>query len=143
MKDQKIVNKLKLIVILFAVLIVIVAASMFKGGSQEAKLEKKLTTVGSDFYENLYYDHIAANMSEEELIEFFEKYIEIGIKVDLDNLARFDEEKYPSLIEEFVNSETKDECHVRNTKAVIYPIAPFGKEDYTIEAELDCGFDKE
>lgn len=141
-KDIKFKGKL---IIGFAVLLlaILVIGFMTGGaGSQEQKLEKKLAVVGSDFYENMYFDHIVANKSEDEVKEFFTKYIEIGIKVDLDNLARFDEEKYPNLLEEFTNKKTKEACNIRNTKAIILPKAPFGKKDYTINTEIDCGFDK-
>lgn len=111
------------------------------GGSQSEKtLSNKLEAVGQDFYENMYYDHIVANKSEAEVKEFFAKFTEIGIKVDLDNLARFDEEKYPNLIKDFTNKKSKEACHPINTKVIIYPSEPFNKTDYTLESELDCGF---
>ena len=29
-----------------------------------------------------------------------------------------------------------------NTRAIIYPTSPYGKNDYTIKVELDCGFEQ-
>ncbi len=144
MKDN-IQFKIKLIIGALAVLLVVVLVGFGSKafGSQEKKLSQKLEVVGKDFYENMYFNHITANKSDEEVEEFFTNFTETGIKVDLDNLSRFDEEKYPKLLEEFVNKKTKEACHVRTTKAIIYPEAPFGKTDYTLDTELDCGFNVE
>lgn len=109
--------------------------------NNENKLSNRIEEVGSDFYENFYYDQISANKTEEEVKEFLERFEEVGIKVDLDNLSRFNEEKYSNLNEEFKNKKDDIECDIRNTKAIIYPKSPYSKEDYTISHELDCGFD--
>ncbi|CAM3739486.1 hypothetical protein ERUR111494_09065 [Erysipelothrix urinaevulpis] len=71
--------------------------------------------------------------------EFLERFSEAGIKVDLDNLSRFDDGKYEGLLQVLVNPKTKESCDVNNTKAIIHPHAPFGKKDYKIDVELDCG----
>lgn len=132
--------------IFLGVIIILVSASgvvyVMSNSNPQKKLEKRLETVGRDFYENMYYDHIVSNKSDEEVKEFFSKFTEIGIKVDLDNLNRYDTEKYPNLIDEFVHNKSKDACHPINTKVIIYPSEPFNKTDYTIESELDCGFEE-
>lgn len=135
--------KIKLIIGFSLLLLVILGLSFIKGGSksQESTLHKKIETVGTDFYENFYYDQISSNKTDEELVEFLQRFEEMGIKVDLDNLSRYDTDKYPNLIDEFVNKEADIKCDVRNTKAIIYPKEPFGKEDYNIEVDLDCGFE--
>ena len=33
-------------------------------------------------------------------------------------------------------------CNNKTTRAIIYPKSPYGKKDYKVEVELDCGFDK-
>lgn len=140
--------KIKKIVVgalaLVAVVVVIFAISQSSfGGSNEAKLTKKLETVGADFYENFYVEQISQNKTEEEVKTFLGRYTEIGIKVDIENLSRYDEVKYPNLIEEFVNKKGDIKCDARNTKAIIYPKEPFTNKDYTISSELDCGFPEE
>lgn len=141
MKDN-IKKKMKMLGIAVVVLVGISGVFYTVSNSNPGnKLSKELETVGRDFYENMYYDHIVANKSDEEVKDFFSRFMEIGIKVDLDNLARFDAEKYPNLADGFVNKKTKEPCHTVNTKVIIYPFEPFGKGDYTIESELDCGFE--
>lgn len=136
--------KINLIIGFIVVLLIFLGLYFFKGVvSQEAQLKNKIETIGSDFYENFYYDQISSNKSNEEVTEFLERFEEIGIKVDLDNLARYDTDKYPNLEEEFLNKKESIQCDIRNTKAIIYPQKPFGKEDYKVESELDCGFDSQ
>ena len=32
-------------------------------------------------------------------------------------------------------------CNTTSTRAIIYPKSPYGRKDYTIKVELDCGFE--
>lgn len=40
-----------------------------------------------------------------------------------------------------MNEDTKVACDVNNTRAIIYPYAPYGVLDYEIKTEFDCGFE--
>ena len=115
-------RKLKLLSVLalFAgiTLVAVLVSILLRGGNQEEKLSKKLETVGADFYENFYHSQISSNKTEEEVKEFLERFKEIGIKVDIDNLSRFDDKKYADLDKEFINKKDNILCDVRNTRAV-------------------------
>lgn len=134
------------------ILVIVIGVGVFAGlyfvasnlnlFDQETKLEKKLEEIGVDFYTNFYYEQISSNKTEQEVQEFLEKYIETGINVDIDNLSRFNEEKYPNLLDEFTNKKDNIACDIRNTKAIIYPKSPYTVEDYKVSAKLDCGFEK-
>lgn len=137
MKGKKII-----IAITAAVLVLLVVAFLnLNGGNQEEKLTKRLETVGTEFYTEFYYDQISAGKTEEEVSEFLTRFVELGIKVDIDNLSRFNEDKYANIVEEFHNKKDNVACDIRNTKAIIYPVAPFGKTDFTVSSVLDCGFE--
>ena len=119
MKGKKII-----IAITAAVLVLLVVAFLnLNGGNQEEKLTKRLETVGT------------------EVSEFLTRFVELGIKVDIDNLSRFNEDKYANIVEEFHNKKDNVACDIRNTKAIIYPVSPFGKTDFTVSSVLDCGFE--
>lgn len=135
----------KVLVLITAVVLGLLVLALFtlNTGNQEEKLTKKLEQVGSEFYTEFYYDQISAGKTEEEINEFLTRFVDIGIKVDIDNLSRFNEDKYSNIVEEFYNKKGKQACDVRNTKALIYPVAPFGKNDFKVSSELDCGFDIE
>lgn len=125
-------------------LIIVLAVVLFltKGSrlSQEEKLSKSLTQMGEEFYTEFYYEEISKGKTSSEVSEFLSKFQDVGIKVNLDNLSRYNDNANEEEIAEFKN-EDGDACDKTNTRAVIYPKSPYGKDDYTIKAELDCGFD--
>lgn len=130
------------ICILVVILLIVFVPKLFK---QEASQEEKLTTtleeLGIDFYENFYYNQISSN--DEERKEFLEKYKDIGIKINLDNLSRFKSEETEEISKKFVNKETKEECDKINSMVVIYPKEPYEKTSYSIDVILECGYEKE
>ena len=62
--------------------------------NQETKEEKKLKTylqeMGIDFYENFYYEQVGKN--EQERKQVLEKFKDIGIKISLSNLEKYNTE---------------------------------------------------
>lgn len=70
------------------------------------------------------------------------KFSTIGIKVDLENLGRYNNGEFKDKISKFKNSDTDEKCNSTNTMVYIYPKSPYGKTDYTVKAELDCGFEE-
>ena len=108
--------------------------------SEEEKLMKKLEELGKDFYENLYYEKVGT--TEEERKNFVAKFETLGIKINLDNLSRYDTENKETILSEFVNHNTGEACDKEETKVIIKPQTPYEKESYTIETVLVCGFDK-
>lgn len=134
----------KLIIVLVVLLGVLAVAVVVNGtgGNQETKLNTKLKDIGTEFYEDFYYDQIVSGKTEEEVVEFLSRFSEIGIKVNLDNLSRFSEGKYSDLSNEFTNKKSKVACDINNTRALIFPKEPYGKKDHEVNAELDCGFEK-
>ena len=133
-------GKVFYIVIIACVIAVGVIGITFAFRNDDQKnLTKELETLGAKFYEDFYYDHIGSN--DEERSNFLSRYSTIGIKVDLDNLARTLDNK-DEILARFVNSKTKEDCNRTNTKVTIYPQDPYGKTNYKIEVTLDYGFDK-
>lgn len=123
--------------ILIAVgIIVFIIIKVIGSGSQEAKITKNLTKMGKDFYTTYYYPLLVDNKSKKEQTEFLERFKDTGIKINIDNLSRFSDGKYKEEIESF------KQCKKEGTRAIIYPKSPYGKNDYKIEVELDCGFKK-
>ena len=127
------------VVVLVAVLVVVAAGfglSYAFSPSKKAKLETELKEMGKGFYEDFYYD-LVVNSNGVENIKKFES---TGIKVDLDNLSRQNDANKEK-VKDFVNDKN-EECNKANTKVIIYPKDPYGKTDYKLEVQLDCGFDK-
>lgn len=132
-------------VALILVVIVIVGAVFLFGNSStmsnKEQYEKTLREMGKDFYENYYYDR--TGKTDEERQNFLSKYSTTGIKIDLENLGRYNSEANKDKIAELINPDNKNVCDAKNTRVIIIPKEGYKKTDYEIKIELDCGFDTE
>lgn len=106
--------------------------------TQKDKLNGYLNELGKSFYEDYYYDAMASQ-NEDAISDTLSKFSGIGIKVNLDNLSRYNGDGVEEKTKEFKN-EKDEECDKKNTKVIIYPKEPYGKTDYEIETVLECGF---
>ncbi len=135
-------KKMNIAVVVSVVLVLIIGITVsysLLSDNQEKKLTAELESVGRKFYEEFYYTQIGEN--DEERAQFLSKYSAIGIKVDLENLARTLDNKDEELAK-FINKKTNQSCNLTNSKVVIYPQDPYGKTNYKIDIVLDCGFEK-
>lgn len=122
------------------VLIMMLSLFMFKKDNQEEELNQLLKQLGSEFYEEFYYDKVGNNLEERK--NFLEKYKDIGIKINLENLSRYNSEQNKDSLAKFVNKKTNQECDKTNTMVIIYPTEPYEKNSYAEEIKLICGFEK-
>lgn len=145
MEKLKNMNKKTIIIavccLVGVVVLGVVGYAVLAKETEEEKLIRLLNEMGTDFYENYYYDQLGK--TDEEREKFLALYTDKGIKVNLDNLGRYNSKVNEDKIAEFVNSETNEECDKIETKIIIYPKESFGKTDYELEAVLECGFDEE
>ena len=137
-------NKKNTVIVLSCVGVLVLIAGIIGityslSNNDEKKLTSELEMIGRHFYEDFYYTQIGSD--ESERTSFLSKYSAIGIKVDLENLARTLDNKDEELAK-FVNSKTKEQCNTTNSKVTIYPKDPYGQKDYEIQVVIDCGFDK-
>lgn len=125
----------------FVILALGVISVTFAFNNQEAILKDYLKDMGKEFYENLYYDQVEQK-NETKKKEFLAKFSEIGIKISLDSLSRYNADKNKEKLDAFVNKKTNEHCDTENTKVIIYPQEPYGKSDYRMDVNLVCGFEK-
>ena len=125
------------LILIIAIILIII---LIPKKSEEDKLNDMLKELGINFYENFYYDQVGTNDTEKK--EFVKKYETIGIKINFDNLSRFNSDNNKKIIDKFVNSKTKKECDKLSTRVIIYPKSPYEKDSYNIKTELICGFDE-
>lgn len=139
-QEKRKLNKktLAILVALLIVVILVVLLVVFGKKSNEKELESSLNKMGSSFYENFYYEQIGS--SADDRTSLLSKFSTIGIKIDLENLGRYNDGEFKKDIKEFKNSLTGEKCNQTKTKVIIYPKSPYGKKDYKIETELSCGF---
>lgn len=132
----------KVLIIIAVVLVVVLAVVLFlvfNSKDNKAEIENSLTEMGKSFYENFYYEQIGS--SSDERTTLLSKFTTIGIKIDLENLERYNDGEFSKEIKTLKNKKTNKMCNKTKTKVIIYPKSPYGKTDYTIKTELDCGFD--
>jgi len=129
-----------------AIVVIIAVVLLVKGiaggvGGQEKKLTKRMEELGVSFYEDFYYKQVGS--TDEARAEFVSNYAQTGIKVKLDDLARFNSEQTDAIRAEFVNKKSGESCDMTNSKVTIYPQSPYAAKDHKIEVNLVCGFDKD
>ena len=134
------INKKLIAFVIIVVVFMLGLLILFGQGNKEKKLTGLLEEMGKDFYENYFYEGL--NRTEDEKVNYLKGMEQKGIKVNLENLERFNGEVNKERIKEFVNPKTNQECNKKNTKITIYPKSSYGKTDYVIDTILDCGFDK-
>lgn len=125
-------NKRVSIGILAGLLVVIIAVVMtvsFLGKGEEKKLTRQLETLGRSWYDDYFYDAIDQNKEE-----FLKRFHETGLKIDLYNLSL----RAADGIEEDIKQFENKKCDKNETKVIIYPHEPYGKEDYKIETIMKC-----
>lgn len=136
-ENKKLVTLIGCGVLVVAVIVILLFLFVFN--SNKSALTKELNKAGVNFYENFYYNQVGNDDNERK--EFLSKYAAVGIKIDLENLARTTDNK-DEFINKFVNKKTKEKCNINNTKITIYPKEPYGQKDYKMDVVLDCGFEK-
>ena len=140
--SKKINNKLIYIIIIFVFLLICLFGFQFikkVTPNKERELTKLMEKMGSEFYTDFYYDSLSKLKKGKELEKTLSKFKDIGIKVNLDNLGRYDNEKNAEIVSKFKVNEK--ECDKLNTRVTIKPKSPYGKKDFDISVELDCDFE--
>ena len=126
-----------IIAVIVLVIINIIVGAILIYNNPKNKLTRSIKYMGKDFYTNYFYNTLKEGRSNKELSEILERYKDTGIKINLKNLAQFDSSKYK---EEIDNMVENNKCIDTKTRAVIYPKAPYGKDNYKIKIELNCNF---
>lgn len=125
-------NKRVSIGVLCGVLVIILAIGLtisFLGKGEEKKLTRQLETLGRSWYDDYFYDAI-----DQDKEEFLKRFHETGLKIDLYNLSL----RAVDGIEEDIKQFENKNCDKNETKVIIYPHEPYGKEDYKIETVMKC-----
>ena len=138
MKNKKFIIIGISVIVIICLILIFVNPFSGKSNGNEDKLNANLNQLGKDFYEGYYYP--SQEKSQTDVKKFLERFEKNGIKINLQNLAKIssiDKE----LIESMVNSKTNEKCDFEKTTVTIYPKTPYGKTDYELKVNLDCGFD--
>ena len=134
----------RLLTIIGAILIIIFIAIVItsvvsKKSREEKKLYDKLDTIVKEYYKDYYYQ-VVMGSSESLRLYNAKNLSETGIKVTLRQIANSKGNDANSVLSQFKNYKTKNDCDYDNTKITIYPQDPFGNEDMKYESTIVCGF---
>ncbi len=91
--------------------------------------DHKLFTLGTEFYEGFYWNDCGKN-GDNYRKEYLDKFKDIGIKVNIDNLIRYNSDDQEALEYYFSDYDTVE------TRVIFYPKKPYGVKDYTIKLEI-------
>ena len=135
--------------VLIAVILCIVLIIKLKKPKDDG-LQAKLEAYGKQYYSiywNLYNAEEGASDAKKseadaKRSEILSRYTEMGINVDLDNLARTIAGKngvtddQEAIKNEFTRNGKK--CDEKKTKIYFYPESPYGENNFRMEAKLVC-----
>lgn len=127
---KKLQSKKNIIIVIAAILVIILVLLFV---TRTARLEKGLENLGSDFYRS-YYKTNEKSKDSKSLKSFLSDFKEIGIKVSLTNLEKYNSKGNKRIIKKL----KKLECDKTNTKVTIYPKSPYGINDFEIKVNLSC-----
>ena len=117
------------IIILFLVIVFVVTFSLSKGKRAEVKL-KNLAGI---FYK-YYYEDNSDKKDKDKIKVFLSNYASSGLTIKLKDMETYiDTHK----VEDY---KLLKKCDNEKTTIVIYPKAPYNKDDYEIRLNMDCNF---
>ena len=122
-------------IVLIVLFVIIVMTSVNnKKRREEDKLYSTFNQVIKDYYKDYYYKVVLNNNSSNA-----EDIKTTGIKISLRDLAKYKGTDEDSILSQFKNYQNNQPCDYDNTKAIIYPVHPYGSEDIRIESTVVCG----
>ena len=132
-----------LIALILVVLGVIFIPKVFMNKlNEEEKLTQSLEILGRKYYEDYYYVSAANSDDLQDKADFLSNYSEIGLKISLENILRYNETLEDKDTTEYKNRKKKQDCDKSKSMVTIYPKKDYGAKDYDIKVTLVCGFDK-
>ena len=106
----------------------------------EARIKRRVKSMGKEFYTEYFWDSLADARSKKELKEVMDKYTNTGFKVRFNTLTTYGSGKWKKEIDSFELKNKK--CNQVKSMVIIYPKKDFGKHDYKIDVVLDCNIEK-
>ena len=124
---KKILAILAIIILLMA-LVIIIVIKVSSGEKLDAS--KKLNEYGELFYKYYYSEN--KSVDKEITKKMFSEWKDTGITIKLRDLKIYlDNHK----VEDYSVFKT---CDTEKTKVTVYPVSPYGENDYKVKSELIC-----
>ena len=105
--------------------------------NSEAVAHRKFERLAREYYEDYYYDKFMESMSEEAFQAKMETFAKTGLQpVPLRQVLLYQNGKNQAYKKYFEKENFA--CDKNTTTAKFYPVAPYGKTDYTVEFNYSC-----
>ena len=141
-ENKKIVLIVLGAIVLIVGVIVLISALGKEKVDEEEMLTNELEKIGRNYYEDYYYVSAANSDDLKDKKEYLENFSSVGLKINLENLQRYNNTLKDKNETNFKNTEKNKKCNAETSMVTIYPTDPYGKKDYKISVYLDCSFDK-
>mgnify|MGYP004495412695 FL=1 len=102
--------------------------------SKEKRLSNDFQMLGQKFYTDFYYEQVSTGKSKKEVSNFLSQFKEVGIKVSLGNIEKYNAKDNNKKIKKL----EKNKCSKTDSIVTIYPASPYGKNNYTLKVTLKC-----
>ena len=124
-------------VIILAMMAVILTILLSSLQDPERIIEGKIEEISKDYYENYFYNQIGRyNTAGDSVEDIVSKYSDTGFsRVTLNQLLYYDNSRHASL-----RPILTEYCDLENTYIKIYPYAPYGRTDYSIDYHYSCAY---
>lgn len=139
-EKEKRIKILAIVCTAISIILIIIGLiiSIFNGnmGVEKDEMTIYLEKMGKEFYEDFYYEQLGNTIEEKS--SFLSQYREMGIKISLETISKYKENKNKDLKSIFVNKETNEVCNFNTIRVIIYPKEPYKKESYKMVIKVDC-----
>lgn len=137
-KNERIKTIAIVCIIISIILIMIGIGIIIKGnnGIKKDEMTLYLEKIGKEFYEDFYYEQLGNSLKEKS--SFLSQYKELGIKISLETISKYKENKNKDLSTIFVDKETNKVCNFNTIKVIIYPEEPYEKDSYKMVTDIEC-----
>ena len=132
-----IARKISIVVVIVSTLAVVgnLAASAYF--APEKIVEREMTKMAKDYYENYFYENYTKNYLSSGNTEKLERLEKNGFPyVYLRQLLHYDDNKYADSAPNFRYEGYT--CDTNKTRVTLYPVAPYGRTDYRTEYHYSC-----
>lgn len=137
-ETKKIDKKLFILIGTILAIVIIIFVIVKCVNNPKNKITKRVKLMGESFYTEYYYKELSRNRSKKDLEKILDKYKDIGIKVNLNNLSLYKSGAFKKEIDSFMDKKNK--CDGKKSKVIIYPEKPYGNNDFKVDVELNCEF---
>lgn len=138
--DALMARRIVLFGVIISSLMVVISIIITTFFNPEAIAKRKFEKLATEYYETYYHEKFVENIDENLVAEKMETFSQSGLQpVTLRQLLLYQNGKNQKYKKYF---ETKGfACDKNTTTAKFFPVAPYGKTDYTVEYNYSCQYE--